>query len=57
VFGCFLTLLTRWLAVAAVDKPPYEVSKSGWGEFDIQIKIFFVDPAEKPVRAAVNAML
>lgn len=31
------------------EYPPYEVSESGWGEFDIAIQIFFVDPAEKPV--------
>lgn len=37
----------------AVDKPPFEVTETGWGEFDIQIKIFFVtEAAEKPV--AVN---
>ncbi len=33
-----------------VSKPPYEVSESGWGEFEIQIKIFFHDAAaEKPI--------
>ena len=32
-----------------VTKPPYEVNESGWGEFEIQIKIFFMDPAERPV--------
>lgn len=32
-----------------VSKPPYEVSETGWGEFEIQIKIFFQDSAEKPV--------
>ena len=33
-----------------VSKPPYEVKESGWGEFEIQIKIFFHDAAaEKPV--------
>jgi len=31
------------------EEPPYEVSATGWGEFDIGIKIFFVDPSEKPV--------
>jgi YEATS domain-containing protein 4 len=34
----------------AVDKPPFEVTETGWGEFDIQIKIFFVPEAnEKPL--------
>ena len=32
-----------------VTKPPYEVNESGWGEFEIQIKIFFMDQAERPV--------
>ena len=33
-----------------VSKPPYEVSETGWGEFEIQIKIHFHDSSgEKPV--------
>ncbi|KAN0060651.1 NuA4 histone H4 acetyltransferase complex and the SWR1 complex subunit [Thecaphora frezii] len=33
-----------------VDKPPFSVTETGWGEFDIQMKIFFVPEAnEKPV--------
>ncbi|RWS20881.1 YEATS domain-containing protein 4-like protein, partial [Leptotrombidium deliense] len=32
-----------------VTKPPYEVTETGWGEFEISIKIFFVDPQERPV--------
>ena len=32
-----------------VSKPPYEVSESGWGEFEIQIRIHFNDVNEKPV--------
>ena len=35
-----------------VDKPPFEVSEAGWGEFEIIITLFFADPAEKPVRPA-----
>ncbi|KAH6561917.1 hypothetical protein BASA61_002144 [Batrachochytrium salamandrivorans] len=31
------------------DAPPYEVNETGWGEFEIMIKISFVDPAEKSV--------
>ena len=30
-------------------KPPYEVRETGWGEFEIQIKIYFQDSSEKPV--------
>ena len=29
--------------------PPYEVSETGWGEFDIAIRVYFHDPNEKPV--------
>ena len=32
-----------------VTKPPFEVSETGWGEFEITIKLYFVDPNEKPV--------
>jgi len=32
-----------------VLKPPYEVTETGWGEFEIIIKIYFNDPAERPV--------
>lgn len=33
-----------------IDFPPFEVTETGWGEFDIQIRIFFVQEAnEKPV--------
>ncbi|SPO22556.1 probable Protein AF-9 homolog [Ustilago trichophora] len=33
-----------------IDKPPYHVTETGWGEFEIQIKIFFVPEAnEKPI--------
>jgi transcription initiation factor IIF auxiliary subunit len=34
---------------AVVEEPPYEVTETGWGEFDVEIKIFFVDPIEKPL--------
>ncbi|CRK99875.1 CLUMA_CG013178, isoform A [Clunio marinus] len=33
-----------------VTKPPYEVSETGWGEFEVVIKIYFHDPTiYKPV--------
>ncbi|ORY85421.1 yeats family protein [Leucosporidium creatinivorum] len=33
-----------------IEKPPFEVTETGWGEFDIIIKIFFVPEAfEKPL--------
>lgn len=35
--------------VKTVEKFPYEIHQTGWGEFDIGVKIIFIDPAEKPV--------
>ena len=35
--------------IRVVTKPPYEVHETGWGEFEIAIKIFFQDTAEKPI--------
>lgn len=37
------------ITCAAVEKYPFEINQTGWGEFDIGVKIFFHDPAEKPV--------
>jgi YEATS domain-containing protein 4 len=34
-----------------LTKPPYEVTETGWGEFEISIRIYFNDPLERPVRA------
>ncbi|KAJ1350876.1 hypothetical protein KIN20_006786 [Parelaphostrongylus tenuis] len=31
------------------EKPPYEVTETGWGEFEVQMRIYFVDVNEKPV--------
>eukprot|EP00833_Pecoramyces_ruminatium_P016114 jgi/Orpsp1_1/1190146/evm.model.d7180000076901.1 len=30
-----------------VDKFPFQVSETGWGEFEILIKLYFQDPSEK----------
>lgn len=35
--------------ILVINKPPYEVHETGWGEFEITLKIFFNDPNEKPV--------
>ncbi|XP_022820258.1 YEATS domain-containing protein 4 [Spodoptera litura] len=32
-----------------VTKQPYELTETGWGEFEIVIKIYFHDPNERPV--------
>ncbi|EMR09012.1 hypothetical protein PNEG_02787 [Pneumocystis murina B123] len=37
-------------ATRTVDKSPFEVSETGWGEFDIAIRIYFVpEAAEKSI--------
>lgn len=35
-----------------VSKPPFEVTETGWGEFEVIIKIYFSDPNERPVSDA-----
>lgn len=35
--------------VRTVEQPPFEIQEQGWGEFDITVKIHFVDSSEKPV--------
>lgn len=32
-----------------LTKAPYEVTETGWGEFEVVIKIYFHDPIERPV--------
>ena len=46
-----------WISV--VLQPPYEVTETGWGEFEVIIKIYFNDPTERPVSrlTAVNVVL
>ncbi|KAF8372808.1 gfl-1 [Pristionchus pacificus] len=34
-----------------VEKPPFEVTETGWGEFEVQMRIYFVDSNEKPITA------
>lgn len=31
-----------------LTKPPYEVTETGWGEFEVVIKLYFHDPTERP---------
>lgn len=35
--------------ISVVTKPPYEVTETGWGEFEVVIKIYFNDQHERPV--------
>lgn len=39
--------------ISVVTKPPYEITETGWGEFEIIIKIFFIDPNERPVNGII----
>lgn len=32
-----------------LTKPPYEIVETGWGEFEVVIKLYFHDPTERPV--------
>ena len=40
------------IPVREVFQPPYEVTETGWGEFEASIRIFFRDPDEDPVDIA-----
>lgn len=35
-------------SVLVVRSFPFQLNEKGWGEFEVLIKIFFVDPTEKP---------
>lgn len=35
--------------VVEIDKPPFSIVRSGWGEFDVHISIHFQDVNEEPV--------
>ena len=41
--------ILTYLTTLAIEKPPFEVAETGWGEFEIAIKIHFVDPSERTV--------
>ncbi|GMS96186.1 hypothetical protein PENTCL1PPCAC_18361, partial [Pristionchus entomophagus] len=34
-----------------IERPPFEVTETGWGEFEVQMRIYFVDSNEKPITA------
>lgn len=44
-------------ASRVVSKPPYEITETGWGEFEIVIKIYFHDPNERSVSLSNNYLL
>ena len=53
LFVYFILQLMRTLLQLSqnteVKKAPFEVSETGWGEFEASIRIFFKDPEERPL--------
>lgn len=43
--------------VVTVSKPPFEMHEVGWGQFPINIKLFFADPTCKPVETVKDLVL
>lgn len=41
--------LNNFFIKKAVSSPPFELHEMGWGEFEISIKIFFIEEYEKPI--------
>ena len=42
----------------AIEQPPFEISETGWGEFELAIKLHFVPESnEKPVPLYHNLRL
>lgn len=39
------------------ESPPYEVTETGWGEFQLQIKVIFQDAYQKPIMLSHNLKL
>lgn len=54
MYGCDFLLISSFFCSPVVTKPPYEITETGWGEFEIIIKIFFIDPNERPVRSITS---
>ena len=45
-------VLTSANAVTVIDSPPFEVTESGWGEFEINVQIYIHDCNEKPIEVS-----
>jgi YEATS domain-containing protein 4 len=35
--------------IRVVEEEPFELTETGWGEFSVQIKLYFIDPMERQV--------
>ena len=40
-----------------ISKPPFQIQEAGWGQFTINVKLYFPDPACKPVWIAKELIL
>ena len=48
---------TPQLPRAEVRAPPFQVSETGWGEFNVEVEIFLKDPAAAPIRLTLPLKL
>ena len=39
-----------------IESPPFEVTESGWGEFEVQLKLFFVPEANEKAQTLWHAL-
>ena len=53
IFFVYVNFIVFW-SISVINKPPYEVTETGWGEFEVVIKIYFNDVNERPVRMATT---
>jgi YEATS domain-containing protein 4 len=37
------------VSIIAITHSPYEITETGWGEFEASIRLFFRDPDEQPI--------
>ena len=53
-YNLIIDLIIQFLVV---DKFPFEIEEAGWGEFQIQIKIYFHDAPDRPITVFHNLRL
>lgn len=41
---------SRGNRLRVINKLPYEITETGWGEFELILKIFFMDPNERLIK-------
>jgi YEATS domain-containing protein 4 len=45
----FIVHISVIRVVSVVEKPPFEITETGWGEFDLLIVLYFTDPSQSPL--------